>query len=118
MSTMSANISSLDPSKVSDTEEFLGGYYPYLVDKAREQHDITTDMHEILQQQMPETMDELDECYKELKRCIDNKLYYQLVARVAKAEIVIDAEPDMEKRDVFIKKMKELIAQMEPLRPK
>ncbi|WP_239632916.1 hypothetical protein [Paenibacillus sp. H1-7] len=62
-------------------------------------------------------MDELEECYNELVKCIKNKQFYQLVDRIEKAEVVIEQEKDLYKKQFYIKKMKELAAQLEGMGP-
>jgi hypothetical protein len=66
----------------------------------------------------PENLDELEECYSGLVEALENKRYYQLLARIEKAEVVIEKEPDMRKRDYYIKKMRELVMELENIQLK
>lgn len=98
-----------------NTTDFLAERYPYLVEAAYHKKELTEQMYQQMMDRTPQTLDELEVCYQELAEAIANKQYYQLIARIEKAEVMIANETDMEKKDRYIKKMKELCVQLEQI---
>ena len=97
--------------------QFLLDIYGRLIARVYEQGEITLEMQQFMTGNQPADLDELDTCFKELAQAVECKQYYQLLARIEKAEKVIDAETDMTKRRFYVKKMRELVDQLEKVRP-
>lgn len=110
---MSVDINSFDHGQLVDTDSLVRVYFSKIVKIA----ELTENVEAFLLGMKPYELDELEDAYRELEWCVQNKQYYQFLYRVEKAEVAIDREPDMAKRRYYIKKMGELVVQMEALRP-
>lgn len=114
---MPNNTSNYDHYRQADTETFLKMMFTDLVIKAHDKGEFTDSIRDYFISKSPEGWDELEECYNEFLKCIEKKQYYQLLTRIEKAEVVIDQEKDMRKRQFYVKKMKELAEQLESMGP-
>lgn len=111
---MSEDTSSFGHGIPDDTDEsLLRVFYHRLVKKSELPEQVEAHLLSL----KPFELDELDEAYRELERCIKRKQFYLLISRIEKAEVVIDQEKDMKKRAFYVKKMRELAEKLEGLGP-
>lgn len=104
-------------NKPENTMMFLRRNFRILVNQSSDKGEITRDIKTALLQINPADLNEIDDAYAQLMHAIENKQYYQLLARVEKAETVITEEKDFSKKNYYIRVKNELINQMERVKP-
>lgn len=99
------------------TLEFLIERFPIQVNLAYERKELTAPMKDMLLTLPFDTLDELDQCYKDLIDALENKEFYMTLDSIERGELLLEKTTDPTKREKFKQRLKDLTEQLERMNP-
>lgn len=99
------------------TEQYLAERFPILINLAYERKELTETMKNALLSLPFDTLDELDQCYKDLIDALENKEMYMTLDSIERGELLLEKTTDPTKREKFKQRLKDLTEQLERMNP-